>query len=606
MKSLSTRIALILLILLLVLAGVHFAILRGMTYSSFVELEKRAAQTDIDRVRHALLREQSYLDITCKDWAFWDDTFRFIKSRTPQYITDNLNSATFLSNQLDYIAMLDEAGRVVWSQSLDCHDGEPIPLGELPFDQLSFPSQVNRETGRSGLLLTASGPLLIAVRPIFPSTGADPSNGTLIMGRLMDDRFLASLQEATQVEFTLEPLPQRELVDLVDKLSNGSATLFEVVDSKTRIASILLKDVLGRPALLVKASLPREITSFGLKAADYALYFFWGASALVFLLLTFLLRRIILQPMKLLIETALVVRQKRDLSLRVNLARDDEIGAMAESFNLMLGLLERQTRELERKNASLLRDTQRRKKVEEDLRSLDRMKNEFISAAAHELNTPLTSIIGYAELLNDSEVYGGFDEKQKKDFLLEILSRGEALEKVISDLLDVSHFESGQPIRLNLTAIDPRAMISRLLRRFQLLSPLHRLEMEIVDELPLSLQLDEYRLNQVLENLLSNAIKYSPQGGVITIRLLAAEDRLAIDVIDQGIGMNEEQVARVFDKFYRADASNTAIRGLGLGMSIVKRIIEAHKGHIEVASTLGEGTTVHISLPLDVKDVETP
>jgi two-component system phosphate regulon sensor histidine kinase PhoR len=108
---------------------------------------------------------------------------------------------------------------------------------------------------------------------------------------------------------------------------------------------------------------------------------------------------------------------------------------------------------------------------------------------------------------------------------------------------------------------------------------------------------DPRKMTQVFDNLISNAVKFSPQGGKITITLRAISDGMRVSIEDQGVGMSPDQLERVFDKFYRADYSNTSVSGLGLGMSLVKSIIEGHGGRIWVESEPGTGTTVHLKLP---------
>jgi len=112
-----------------------------------------------------------------------------------------------------------------------------------------------------------------------------------------------------------------------------------------------------------------------------------------------------------------------------------------------------------------------------------------------------------------------------------------------------------------------------------------------------SITIDRHRINQVLENILSNAVKYSPQGGQVILRGEIVPEGWKVSLKDDGLGMTPEQLSRVFDKFYRADAKNAKTEGLGLGMSIVKYVVEAHGGNINVTSTQGKGTTVFFYLP---------
>ncbi|SDM21195.1 PAS domain S-box-containing protein [Geoalkalibacter ferrihydriticus] len=224
---------------------------------------------------------------------------------------------------------------------------------------------------------------------------------------------------------------------------------------------------------------------------------------------------------------------------------------------------------------------------------LDRMKNAFLATAAHELRTPLTSVLGYVELLQESE---HLTAEQKSEFLGYIAEKGEWLSHLVDNLLDLGRMESGQPLNLERTSWNLRELLEYSVDPFRKAGANHRF---IVEAPPHSIVVsaDRSRVLQVLENLLTNAIKYSPRGGAIRVRAVAGEGEVLISVTDEGIGMTQEQVEKVFDRFYRADTSTTAVGGIGLGMSIAKGIVEAHGGTIRVESAPGRGTTVSFTLP---------
>ncbi len=235
-------------------------------------------------------------------------------------------------------------------------------------------------------------------------------------------------------------------------------------------------------------------------------------------------------------------------------------------------------------------------------REIDRMKTEFISTAAHELRTPLTSIQGFSEILL---IRDNIDEENRKKYLEYINKQSVGLANIISDLLDISRIESGIGFALQKKLCDGKQIIEAILPHFKELSKKHVFIKELYDK-PIKLHVDHEKMEQVLTNLLSNSIKYSPKGGTIKIRTGVEESknkkkatRFFISVQDEGMGMTQAQVERIFDKFYRADASNTAIEGTGLGMSIVKHIVDAHEGSIDISSQKGKGTTVTILLPLN-------
>ncbi|MBE0597856.1 MAG: PAS domain-containing protein [Desulfuromonadales bacterium] len=226
-------------------------------------------------------------------------------------------------------------------------------------------------------------------------------------------------------------------------------------------------------------------------------------------------------------------------------------------------------------------------------RTIERLKSEFVSMAAHELQTPLTAIIGYSELLLNDEVQ--FSPADRRDFLSYIYDKGEALARIVRDLLDLSRVESGHLMPLDKSVFSLAALVQSMVDQYRKRHPRHLFEIDLAQaELPV--EADRNRLAQVLENVLSNAVKYSP-GAVVRISGETVGDFYQITVADQGIGMSAEQLDRVFDKFYRVDNSNTAVPGIGLGMSIARYMVEAHGGRIWLESELGRGTKVHFTLP---------
>ena len=250
-------------------------------------------------------------------------------------------------------------------------------------------------------------------------------------------------------------------------------------------------------------------------------------------------------------------------------------------------------------------------------REVDRMKTEFISTAAHELRTPLTSIQGFSELLTTRD---DITEGEKKECLSYINTQSVNLANIINDLLDISRIESEKGFSLNRVPCNISELIQKTVPYFQVQSKKHHFDL-ILPEEPIEVMVDIDKMRQVLENILSNAVKYSPEGG--TIRLTAKaigewgmrngelegkadtseiripQSAIEVRISDQGMGMSPEQVERIFDRFYRANASNTAIPGTGLGMSIVKYLVEAHGGEVWVESEVGKGTTVTFRIPAD-------
>ena len=226
------------------------------------------------------------------------------------------------------------------------------------------------------------------------------------------------------------------------------------------------------------------------------------------------------------------------------------------------------------------------------------LKSEFISTAAHELRTPLTVMLGFADLLLDNEE---IPEEERREYLQIISSKSESLSGIVDDLLDLSRIESGRLITLDRKLVSLDDTLQTLVDQYRDSCPHHQF-ITTLNDLETALFIDQNKIAQVVENLLSNAVKYSPDGGDIDIRTERTIDGFRLTISDQGIGMTPAQRERVFDKFYRVDGTNTAVGGLGLGMSIVKNIIETHGGTIWIESTLGHGTSAHILLPVPEQD----
>jgi PAS domain S-box-containing protein len=247
---------------------------------------------------------------------------------------------------------------------------------------------------------------------------------------------------------------------------------------------------------------------------------------------------------------------------------------------------------------SIARDISERKAVEQALHKHLRMKSEFISTAAHELRTPLAAIMGYTELLLDQVAMKGFDPQQKREFLVTIEERAEDLTRIVDELLDLSRIESGQKISLDIRPCNLSAVIGGVVDDFRTRFPARTFLLCLSPQCQLECRADPVRMRQVIANLLDNAVKYSPLTGEIVAGCAGQGDACRIYVRDQGIGMSPEQKGQIFEQFYRADTSDTAVGGLGLGLSLARQIIEGHGGRIEVESEVGKGSTLTIVLPV--------
>jgi PAS domain S-box-containing protein len=229
-------------------------------------------------------------------------------------------------------------------------------------------------------------------------------------------------------------------------------------------------------------------------------------------------------------------------------------------------------------------------------RELDRMKDEFVSLVSHELRTPLTSIKGYVDLLIDGDA--GEVTEEQKEFLEIVKNNSDRLVLLVNDLLDVSRIEAGR-INLRMQPVDLAGCIDEVATSLRPLMEQKRqsLKLEVSADLP-QVRADRDRVVQIMTNLLSNAHKYTLEGGAVTVRAQASEDEVQVEVSDTGVGMTADERDKLFTKFFRAQNPATQnVSGTGLGLNIVKSLVEKQGGRIWVTSEPMEGSTLYSPSP---------
>ncbi|AGB40792.1 PAS domain S-box [Halobacteroides halobius DSM 5150] len=227
-----------------------------------------------------------------------------------------------------------------------------------------------------------------------------------------------------------------------------------------------------------------------------------------------------------------------------------------------------------------------------DIKQLEQMRKDFVSNVSHELKTPLTSIKGYVETLMESELESG----TYNSFLKVINDEAERLEHLINDILDLSKIESSDSLLKEnvdmvevvngiIPVVEPKAQRKNII-----------LNLDVPAKLPI-IKGNKDQLSRLMINLVDNAIKYTPSGGKVEVRSYSEDNNIVIEVEDNGIGIPQEDISRIFERFYRVNkARSRKLGGTGLGLSIVKHIVEQHQGIIEVESELEKGTKFIVRL----------
>lgn len=233
------------------------------------------------------------------------------------------------------------------------------------------------------------------------------------------------------------------------------------------------------------------------------------------------------------------------------------------------------------------------------LKEMDRIRSEFVNTVSHDLRSPLTSVIGYAELV---ERAGPLNENQQ-DFLNRIQDSVQHITALINDLLDMGSIEAGLDVRREYVQLEGILRYTLDMLQGQIKSKRLKIHTDVAQAIP-ALRANPIRLRQVLDNVIGNAIKYSHASGEVKISIHSEGDQVILQVVDEGPGIAPADQPHIFDKFYRGSNIASNVIGSGLGLAIVKTIVENHQGRIWLESTLGKGSSFTIVLPIHTEPVQ--
>jgi signal transduction histidine kinase/ActR/RegA family two-component response regulator len=315
------------------------------------------------------------------------------------------------------------------------------------------------------------------------------------------------------------------------------------------------------------------------------------------------LQSVVSEPVAALAGTAMAVSARGDYSLRATRTTEDELGVLVDAFNRMLERIEAREADLSQANEELRREVAERRRAELERaellvreREANRLKDEFLATLSHELRTPLNAILGWTKLLRTNAVPPDSVERA----LEKVERNAQVQSRLIEDLLEVSRIVSGK-LRLEYRPFDLAALCITALESIRPSAEARGVEIRRrFEQAALPTTGDPDRMQQVIWNLLSNAVKFTPPGGVVTLTLRRSGQADEIVVSDTGIGIEPDFLPNVFETFRQADASSTrAHGGLGLGLSIVKRLVEMHGGHVRASSAgRDQGATFTVWLPV--------
>jgi len=289
-------------------------------------------------------------------------------------------------------------------------------------------------------------------------------------------------------------------------------------------------------------------------------------TAIIILVVAFFISEIIISPLKKIVKVVTLMSEGH-LEQRINLKGRDEFAQLATAFNNM----------------------------SDELEQVDKTREEFVSNVSHELKTPLSAmkVLSESLLLQD-----GLPEDIYKEFLRDINSEIDRMDMIVNDLLTLVKMDQ-RDMSLMIQQIDLNLLAEDILKRLYPLADVKNIELLYEDVRRVSLMGDEMRLGLAISNLVLNGIKYTPEGGSVKITIDADHQNAFISVSDTGIGIAEEELGKIFTRFYRVDKTRDRdTGGTGLGLAITHGAVKLHNGSIRVTSTEGEGTTFIVRLPL--------
>ncbi len=560
MKLKTKMILTVVISCLIVLSGVYAAA-ATIIMPGYDEIEDLQTKNAVSQTLATINYRLTELYEKVRDYSAWDETYSFIQNPNEQYIEDNLNPA-FNNLGIDLIILSDNEGNLVYCKSLDLNSSAPLEINQaakayLQTDKAlwNFTSTSQKKTG---ILLINGQPVFVAISPIVTNTFDGPIMGGMMFGKFLDSKEKERLTEIMGLNFSLNTIDDYKLreggsenlasLNVSPQVVLVQRSSFEVISGLT-----LIDDLDGNASFVLQVDQNRVVLQHGLLTMYVFIVASLTLSIITAIAIVFVLERQIIKPL-----TKLANDVKATFSNSANgekYAKTD-----TDEVTVLTGMIQ---------------DTVNQK--------LDAM-NDVSRMVAHDLRNPLTGIKGAAYSL-------------RRNFGKEMGEKGTGLLKVIDDCVEYSNkivsdlWEYSSEIKLDKSRYSPHQLVNKALTTLVIPKNIKIIDYANDD---FTVNVDLAKMERVFSNLTKNAIDAMPNGGTIIISSIQLQNEAEIDFLDNGVGMSEEVAKKIGEPFF-----TTKAKGMGVGFSICKRIVEAHKGRIEVASTPGKGTKIMVFVPLN-------
>ena len=539
-----------------------FFVVNAVVLQSYVSLEKQNVNESLTRAANLLSNEFEDINGTAMDWAFWDDTYNFVQSPSQNYIDLNLPVSTFTTLRMNLMLFVNRSGFIVYGESVDLGNSTVIALPQGIYQELaSEPSLWNFSTTYSsmeGILQLPKQTMLFSSLPILTSVSQGPTVGTLIMGRYIDSNEIEFLSSTLQLPMTICRYDEALNGDFQvahSHLSSTAPTFVESLNSSSVAGYFLMSDVFSSPALITKIDMPRDIYQQGITTVNSFLVMVGGLCVIFGATMMVLLEMEVVSPLSKLTKSVREMGTSEHFSPATSRFGNDETAILADA----------------------VKDT-----ISQRLAAIQ----ELGGMIGHDLRNPLTGIKGAAYYIRTK--YSPLLEAKGIEMLKVIEDNVEYSNKIVSDLLDYS-----RKIQLEYVDITPKMLVKDVLSLVEIPK---RIEVNDLSETETKITVDSSKLQRVFVNLIRNAVDSMPEGGSLTIRSAKRSDGVDVAVSDTGHGMSKESLSKICTPLF-----TTKAKGMGFGLAISKRIVEAHGGSLTFKSIEGKGTTATVFLPAKVK-----
>jgi sensor domain CHASE-containing protein len=544
---------------------------QSLLLNSFKELEETNVHQNVNRFQSALSNDVSDLDSKSGDWAVWDDTYAFVVAPNNNYISSNVVDSAFTTLRINILLFVNLSGQIVCGRAYDLHNMTEMPVPESIEEELSSHDILWRNLttdGRiNGIILLPENPLLICSRPILTSRGQGPVHGALIMARYLDSDELEELARMTDLSLILQRYDESPVLpdfqNALSSFSNNETVFVQPLNADSVAGYALVKDVYGNAILVSRIDMPRDIYKQGLSTINYFLLSLLGLTVIFVAAILLLMERTVLYRLVKLTKAVRGIGRNRDLETRLPTDGNDELSGLAKSINEMLTDIEDKTLKLRKA---------------EHLAAI----GQLAAMVGHDLRNPLTGIAGATYYLK-TKLEATMNAKAKE--MVETIEKAIAhSDRIISDLLKYA-----EEMKLDVFETEPKSMLSGVLSHVKV--PSNVTILDKTHETP-RIKCDQEKMKTVFAKLIENAFDAMPNGGMLTVESTDVKEGVAISFSDTGVGIPSEVMTKIWSPLF-----TTKAKGMGLGLTICKRIVEAHGGTISAESSVEKGSIFTITIP---------